>query len=184
VLRPFQAGDFAGAFELGQDPSVGDWVPALPAGDGTGVEAYFEECRRDGEMLVLVIADRVSDAYLGEVVVVLGEHRVGELGCGVAQAARRRGLAAEALQLLAQWAIDTLGLGRLQVFVAPQNIAGLRLSQRAGFRREGVLRGYWEADGARLDAVVLSRLPSDLPTGDERRSRPQRAHESPLDVPS
>lgn len=171
VLRPFRAGDFAGALALGQDPSAGDWVPALPADDGVGVEAYFEECRTDGEMLVLVIADRVSDAYLGEVVAVLGEHRVGELGCGVAPAARGRGVATEALCLLADWAIGTLGLGRLQVFVAPQNVAGLRLSERAGFRREGVLRGYWEADGTRLDAVVLSRLPSDPPTVHRRRSR-------------
>ena len=58
-------------------------------------------------------------------------------------------------------ATETLGLDRLQVFVAPDNVPALRLAQSAGFRREGLLRAYWENDGERLDAVVLSRLPGD-----------------------
>ena len=112
-------------------------------------------------MLLLVIADRTSDAYLGEVTVVVGEHQVGELGCGLIPAARGRGIASEALRLLGDWAFRALELGRLQVFVALENVAALRLSERAGFRREGVLRAYWQSDGARLDAVVLARLPDD-----------------------
>jgi [ribosomal protein S5]-alanine N-acetyltransferase len=52
-------------------------------------------------------------------------------------------------------------LARVHVFVAVTNVAGLALAERAGFRREGVLRGYLELDGARVDAVVLSRLPDD-----------------------
>ena len=161
TLRPFRAEDFDAAFELGQDPATADWVPTLPAADGAGVADYFEECRREGGLLHLVIADRVDDAYLGEVVAVLGEHRVGELGCGVVPAARGRGVATEALRLLAEWAIETLGLGRLQVFVAPENVPALRLAESAGFRREGLLRAYWENGAGRLDAVVLSRLPGD-----------------------
>jgi RimJ/RimL family protein N-acetyltransferase len=163
TLRPFRADDFDAALGLGEDPVTGLWVPTLPAVDGPGVVEYFEGCRIEGGMLHLVIADRVRDAYLGEVTMVLGEHGVGELGCGVVPAARGRGVATEALRLLADWALDTLGLGRLQVFVATENVAALRLAQRAGFRREGVLRAYWDAGGERLDAVVLSRLPTDEP---------------------
>ncbi len=162
ALRPFRADDFDAALELGQDPAAARWVPDLPAASGAEVVAFFEAWRREGELLHLVIADRVSDAYLGEVMAALGEHRVAELGCGVVPAARGRGVAAEALRLLAEWVLATLGLGRLQVLVAQENVAALRLSESAGFRREGVLRAYWEDDGARLDAVVLSRLPGDV----------------------
>jgi RimJ/RimL family protein N-acetyltransferase len=162
VLRPFRADDFDAAFELGQDAATARWVPALPAGDGASVVGCFEESRREGGWLHLVMAERASDAYLGEVMVVLSEHGVGELGCGVVPAARGRGVATEALRLLAEWALGTLGLGRLQVFVAPENVPALRLAESAGFRREGLLRAYWESDGARLDAVVLSRLPGDI----------------------
>ena len=110
-----------------------------------------------------MIADRRSGLYLGEAMLALGEHRVGEVGCCVVPAVRGRGIATEALRLLTDWAFATLGLGRVQVFVAPENVPALRLAESAGFHREGVLRSYWEHEGERVDAVVLSRVPGDSP---------------------
>ena len=100
-------------------------MPELPAADGAGVVAFYEACRREGSLLHLVIADRVTDAYLGEMMLALGEHRVGELGCCLVPAARGRGIATEALVALTDWAFAELGLGRVQVFVAPENVAAL-----------------------------------------------------------
>jgi RimJ/RimL family protein N-acetyltransferase len=133
----------------------------MPADDAADVVAYFDSCRHDGVLLHLVIADPDDDRYLGEVMIVFDEHDVGEVGCLVAPGVRRRGCGAEALDLLVRWAFDTIGLARAQVFVAATNAAGLALAQRVGFRREGVLRDHLELDGARLDAVVLGRLPRD-----------------------
>ena len=129
--------------------------------------AYYEACRLEGVLLHLVIADRTTDGYLGEVMVAFGEHRVAEVGCVVSPAARGRGVAAEAFGLLADWALGPVasGLARLQVFVATDNLGGLRLSERTGFRREGVLRSFGEHDGGRFDAIVLSRLPNDHADG-------------------
>ena len=123
--------------------------------------AFYEQFRREGGLLHLVIADREDDAYLGEAMVAFGEHSVGEVGCCLAPAARGRGIATEMIRLLTDWALEALGLGRVQVFVAPENVAALRLAERAGFRHEGVLRSYWEIDGARIDVVVLARVPGD-----------------------
>jgi len=137
-------------------------VPALPAADSAGVVAFYDACRLEGSLLHLVIADRVTGAYLGETMLALTEHSVGEVGCCLVPAARGCGIAAEALRLLTDWAFAKLELGRVQVFVAPENVAALGLAERAGFRREGVLRSYWEVDGARLDVVVLARVPGDV----------------------
>jgi ribosomal-protein-alanine N-acetyltransferase len=71
----------------------------------------------------------------------------------------RTGIATEAIRLLTDWAFAKLGLGRVQAFVATENVAALGLAESAGFRREGVLASYFEGDGRRLDAVVLARLP-------------------------
>jgi [ribosomal protein S5]-alanine N-acetyltransferase len=136
-------------------------VPALPAADGAGVVEFYEQCRREGGLLHHVIADRRSDVYLGEAMLALGEHRVGEVGCCVVPAARGRRIATEALRLLTDWSFVALGLGRVQVFVATENVAALRLAESAGFRREGVLRSYWEHETERIDAVVLARVPGD-----------------------
>ncbi len=161
ALRPFREDDFGAALALGQDASTARWVQELPADNGPGVVEFFEECRREDSLLHLVIADRVRDEYLGETMLVLTEHRVGEVGCCVVQAARGSGIATEALRLVTDWSFETLGLGRVHVFVASENVPALRLARSAGFRREGTLRSYWEIDGSRLDAVVLSRLPED-----------------------
>lgn len=140
-------------------------MPTLPAADGPGVVEFFEEARREGGLLHVVIADRATDAYLGEAMLAPSEHRVGEIGCCIVPAARGRGIATEALHLLTDWAFEELGLGRVQVFVACENLPALRLAERAGFRREGLLRSYLEVEGRRVDALVLSRLPEDAATG-------------------
>lgn len=165
VLRAFREDDFDAALALGQDAAAARWVQELPAADGAGVVEFFEGCRKEGALLHVVIADRASDAYLGEAMVMPSDHWVGEVGCCVVPAARGRGIATEALRLLTDWAFEALGLGRVQVFVAPENVPALRLAESAGYRREGVLRSYWEIDGVRVDAVVLSRLPGDTGAG-------------------
>ena len=91
VLRPFRVEDFDAAQELGQDPANVMRLPPVPAADGAGVVEYLEERRGDGTVLDLVIADLVSDSYLGEVVVAVGEDRVGEVGRGLVPTARGRG---------------------------------------------------------------------------------------------
>jgi len=162
VLRPFRPGDFEDALALEEDAAAARWVPPLPAADGAGVVAFYEQCRREGALLHLVIADPTTDAYLGETMLALGEHRVGEVGCCVVPAARGRRIATAVLWSLTDWAFAELGLGRVQVFVAPENVAALGLAESAGFRREGTLRAYWEEGPTRLDAVVLARLPADV----------------------
>jgi RimJ/RimL family protein N-acetyltransferase len=161
VLRPFVVADFAPARALEQDPAAARWVPPLPAGDADGVLAFYERCREDGDLLHLVIADPESGDYLGETMLAPSDHRVAEVGCCVVPAARGAGIATGALRVLTDWAFDELGLARVQVFVGVENVAAYRLAEAAGFRREGTLRGYWEENGRRLDAVILARLPGD-----------------------
>jgi RimJ/RimL family protein N-acetyltransferase len=65
------------------------------------------------------------------------------------------------LRALTDWAFAELDVQRMQVFVAPENVAALELAKRAGFRREGVLRAYWEDGNGRLNVIILARLPGD-----------------------
>jgi RimJ/RimL family protein N-acetyltransferase len=159
-LRPFRVEDYEAALAAGSGEAT-VWGSPMPADDARGVVEYLEACRRDRVMFHFVVADRVSDDYLGEVMIVFAEHAVAEVGCLVAPEARRRGRGAEALELLVRWAFDTLGVARIQVVVATTNAAGLALALRGGFRKEGVLRAYLELDGCRVDAVMLSLLPDD-----------------------
>ena len=64
--------------------------------------------------------------------------------------------------MLAEWALTTLGLERLELLANPKNEASQRLAERAGFTREGVLRRYRRRHGVREDLVMYSLLAEDL----------------------
>ena len=77
--------------------------------------------------------------------------------------ARGRGAATIALQLIARWAFNEVGVQRLELTTAPENVASQRVAERAGFTREGVLRGLVATkDNGRQDTVLFSLLPADL----------------------
>jgi RimJ/RimL family protein N-acetyltransferase len=163
VLRPFHAGDFDAAAGFSRDPATARWVPPLPSDDPDLVVALFERYRADGDLLHLVIADAVDDTYLGEVMVALDEHEVGEVGCGVVPGQRGAGIATAALRLLNHWCADALGIRRIQALVAADNAPGLELARATGLRPEGVLRAYLADGERRVDVVMLSLLPDEVP---------------------
>ncbi len=52
---------------------------------------------------------------------------------------------------------------RLELIADPDNTASQRVAEKAGFRREGVLRSHLlHPDGRRRDSVMFSLLPGEL----------------------
>ncbi len=74
-----------------------------------------------------------------------------------------QGYATEALAAVVEFAHQRLGLHRVEASVVPENAASLRVLQKAGFQREGVLRALGFFGGAFQDLVVCSRLSTDPP---------------------
>lgn len=76
------------------------------------------------------------------------------IGYWLAAPARGRGVATNAVRLMSDWAFAELGLARLEITCAPDNVASQRVAERAGFVREGVLRSHIAFKGGRRDTVV------------------------------
>jgi len=93
------------------------------------------------------------------------------VGFWTAAWARRRGVAAGAIRLLAPWAFEALALARLQAFAHEENHGSQRTLERVGFTREGILRSYGEVKGERWDMAVFSLLAEELPQGKPSASR-------------
>ncbi|MEA2123995.1 MAG: hypothetical protein QOI80_777 [Solirubrobacteraceae bacterium] len=83
-----------------------------------------------------------------------------ELGYIVAPEARGRGVATAILRQLTDWAFAQ-GMQRLQLLIDVGNPASLTVAERAGYIREGIMRSTHHKQGARLDLVLMSRLPTD-----------------------
>jgi RimJ/RimL family protein N-acetyltransferase len=69
-----------------------------------------------------------------------------------------RGYGGDALAVLMRLVFDRLGLYRLGLRVAASNARAIRCYERAGFRREGVLRCDRFLDGRLQDSLVMSIL--------------------------
>jgi RimJ/RimL family protein N-acetyltransferase len=126
------------------------WIRRYEAGWDDGSRAGFAIRARDGGFLGFAA---FVDLDL--------EHREGEIGYMVAPAARGGGVAPRAVELLTRWGFDELGLLRLELRIDVENPASERVAQRAGYRRDGVLRQVHVKDGLRCDLGVWSRLSQD-----------------------
>jgi RimJ/RimL family protein N-acetyltransferase len=83
------------------------------------------------------------------------------IGIDLLPEARGQGYGAEAQRLLAAWLLDNTPANRIEAQTDVENLAEARSLERAGFTREGVLRGAQFRGGAYHDLVVYSRLRSD-----------------------
>jgi RimJ/RimL family protein N-acetyltransferase len=68
-----------------------------------------------------------------------------------------------AVRLIARYAFEELGLGRVELITDPDNRSSQRVAEKVGFTREGVLRSHLlHPDGRRRDSVMFSLLPGEL----------------------
>ncbi|WP_155295424.1 GNAT family N-acetyltransferase [Chromobacterium violaceum] len=67
-------------------------------------------------------------------------HRYARLGYWLADSHVGRGVMSRALALLMRYAFEELGLHRLDLGCAPENLRSCRVAERLGFRLEGELR--------------------------------------------
>ena len=114
-----------------------------------------------GEAATLAICD-TTDRCVGHVFVNLGPSHRATVGYWLLLEVRGKGLATRAVRLVSRWALRELVLPRLGLLTEPWNVDSQRVAERAGFRREGVLRAWAEVDGRRVDYVSYSLLPDDL----------------------
>jgi RimJ/RimL family protein N-acetyltransferase len=75
-----------------------------------------------------------------------------------------RGIMTAAAQAVAEHAFTRHELYRLEAHVFEWNPASMRVLEKAGFVREGVLRKSIYKDGELIDRVMYARLKSPLPT--------------------
>lgn len=167
VLRP-PTDDDAGAIHAAcQDPEIPRWIPIIP-------QPYTEERAREfvawsrerweaGDYS-FVIVEGGSGELLGAIGMGVNQRmKIGHIGYWVAAAARRRGVASGALRVLAGWALEKGGLGRLELVTDPDNVGSQRVAERVGFQREGILRSHiLHRDGRRRDSVLFSLLRDEL----------------------
>jgi UDP-4-amino-4,6-dideoxy-N-acetyl-beta-L-altrosamine N-acetyltransferase len=91
------------------------------------------------------------------------ENRRAEYGILVGEtAARGSGVGAAASRLILARAFGPLSLSRVFLHVFPDNAPALRLYERIGFKREGLLRSHVVKNGVARDVVAMGLLAAEL----------------------
>lgn len=156
VLRAPHEGDGSWIADAYDEPDIARFIVATPPPRRWATSDTEAE---------LVIADAARAEPLGLVSLRTAEQDPGlaAVGYWLLPEARGRGAATVAVRLVARWAFGELGVRRLELTTVPENVASQRVAERAGFTREGVLRGLIALkSGDRQDAVLFSLLPADL----------------------
>ena len=118
-----------------------------------------------GEWFDFAILENETQQYLGGCGlndIRLKQHTA-NLGYWVRSSATRHGIATEATRLLAKFAFDHLALQRLEIVIAEDNLASIRVAERSGAILEGTLRNRLVLHGTPTDALLYSLIPADFP---------------------
>ena len=165
VLRAWRMEDAPAVAEACQDPEIARWLAFVPQPyTSDDARRYIEECiEAPDDRRPFAITDAETGAVIGSIDMRINRLGTGHIGYWMAPQARGRGLTTAALRALSRWAIEELGLGRVELATDPENLASQRVAEKAGFQREGVLRAMLPTrDGARRDGVMFSLLPGEL----------------------
>jgi RimJ/RimL family protein N-acetyltransferase len=144
---------------------------ALPPGspdDVGAVEGWLAETvhrrRLDGEGVHLAMVAVSAGEIVGSIGLRGTDWDAGhtEIGYGVQAGRRGRGHATVAARAVGLWALTDCGMRRVQLGARVDNVASLRVAEKAGYHREGTLR-MAESDGEEgHDLAVFSMIATDL----------------------
>jgi RimJ/RimL family protein N-acetyltransferase len=168
TLRPWNPDDAAAIVSAFADPESAYWMHQVPQPyDEQDALAYIRAMKaawRAGSGGALAVVDAGGEVVGSIGLSVVDAHlEIVEVGYWASPAARGRGLTTRALRVLSEWLLETAGAARLQIRADVLNAASIRVAEKAGFFREGVLRstGYNTRAGRRIDYAVYSLLPGE-----------------------
>jgi len=82
-----------------------------------------------------------------------------EIGYFILPKERRKGYGTEAVKIIVDYLFLTRDIPRIQVIISVHNKPSQRVSEKAGFKREGILRkALWTSNGKWTDGLLYSIL--------------------------
>jgi RimJ/RimL family protein N-acetyltransferase len=163
LLRPVTVDDVPGLAEMLADPEGGRLTGTHATFTDDQLQAWYATRGDQSDRLDLAVVDKATGAYAGEVV--LNDLDEINLACGfrisLGPAARGRGLGTEATRLIVGYAIEEVGLHRVELEVYGFNPRAQAVYERVGFVREGVRRDALCWDGRWVDAIMMSILSTE-----------------------
>jgi len=157
VLRPLEAADAEALFAAHGDATTHTYWSSPAHTSVEETRTYIAETIAIPGALAWAITESGGEA-LGRIALFVQREGVGEIGIIMRPEATGRGLASKALNAVVAHAFGPLDLHRIAADIDPDNTSSISLFLRAGFQREGTLRGNWKTHIGIRDSVMMAKL--------------------------
>ena len=170
LLRPFRFEDAEETFVAVRE-SLTELRPWMSwAHDGYSIQEAREFIRvtrarwEENSLFAFVITDANSGSILGGCSLshIHPVYHLCNLGYWVRTIRRGQGIAVRATKLAARYAFEKVGLIRMEIVVALENKASMRVAEKAGAHYEGILLNRMVVGKAVYDAHMYSLIPADF----------------------
>ena len=160
LLRPFKLEDVHDVYAFAKDPKWAEYLPGVPQ------PFTREEADRRVARIVLrpwetkpIWAIVLDGKVIGHIALKKDlQHETAELGYAIGRSNWRKGLVTEAAKAVMEWGFEENGLAKIFAKADLRNVRSLRVMEKLGMVREGVLRSHVKARGERIDGVFYGLL--------------------------
>jgi ribosomal-protein-alanine N-acetyltransferase len=165
LLRQPRLDDVDDYLAIESDPEYAEYGARLSidrAGMERGLARIIAAPWHQHPEFAIVLKGRV----VGRVVLTVdGEHATAVLGYGVARTYWGRGIASEAAGAVVDYGFEAFGLAKVWARVDPRNVASVRVLEKLGMQREGLLRSQLVRRGERVDRAYYGILREEWEAG-------------------
>jgi RimJ/RimL family protein N-acetyltransferase len=161
TLGPLLDADLPVLFRWINEPEQVHWNSAYRPVSETDHRAWFEAVRHRSDVTIFAIRTLPEERLIGSCQLrnIDPVHRNAELQIRIGEVDERGvGYGTHAVRQLLHFGFQDLNLRRVYLNVFAHNAAAIRTYEKAGFRREGVLREAAHIDGRYVDVVVMGIL--------------------------
>ncbi|GHC71565.1 GNAT family N-acetyltransferase [Limoniibacter endophyticus] len=168
ILRSPQKGDYEEWATLRAESRtfLEPWEPSWAANEldyityRTRLRAITREAKK-GHAVAFFIRKRSDLDLVGGITlsnIRYGVTQAGSIGYWVGARHAGQGYMVDAVELLVSHAFGKLGLHRLEAACIPSNRRSMRVLEKSGFQKEGLLRSYLRINGEWQDHFLYSRV--------------------------
>jgi len=159
-LRSVQESDLPSFVEWLGDHEMTRWLAEMGSPPTLEEEYEWYERRRADPDSVMWAIESLDGGLAGTVELRLRpERKRAEVGIAIQDKRQwNKGFGTEAMQLVAGYAFDDLGLNRLELTTDEANARAIRCYEKVGFVREGLLRQHRIVGGKADNTVIMGLL--------------------------
>jgi len=166
-LRPMQESDLPSFVAWLADRDVTRWLAEM--GEPPTIEDEFDwyQRKREDPENVLWAIETLEGRLMGNIELRLAPHaKRAELGVAIHDKTQwNQGYGTDAVCLVLGYAFDELHLNRIELTTDEKNLRAIRVYEKLGFQREGLLRGHRLVDGVYGNTLVMGLLRDDRKRG-------------------